>query len=262
MRANSRIFVVDRNSSNGVRVNDQFIPPGVVMPLRNGDSLMIGSIRLMFYDNASLIPKASSNPSEDHLRLVTILPSMNSYDDKIAIKAEIEEENVDFKKAADITDISVLRDDYEKLRLAYELSKVALTVDLSVHLEKALDLIFEILPVDRGVVLLVDQNTGTLATHQVKLRSSDDEGKEILLSSTILKRVYETRKVLVTMDASQDKSLQAAASVMRGQMRTVICLPLVGHNKVLSSNLHCRCMELFIWMQVMQFRTFLARTYQ
>jgi adenylate cyclase len=135
-----------------------------------------------------------------------------------------------------VTDINVLKEDYEKLRLAYELSKVTLTNDLSVHLEKSLDLIFEILPVDRGVVLLVDQNTGTLATHHVKLRSSGEEGKEIVLSSTILKRVYESRKCLVTMDATQDKSLMAAASVMHSEMRSVICLPLVGHNKVIFAN--------------------------
>ena len=224
---------MDRNSSNGVRVNEQFIEAMVPTPLRNGYSLMIGSIRLMFYENAAAIPKHQAKPFEDHLKLVTILPSSNSNDEKIAIKAELEEENVDFKKVDLVTDINVLKEDYEKLRLAYELSKITLTNDLSVHLEKALDLIFEILPVDRGVVMLVDHNTGTLVTQQVKLRSSDDEGKEIMLSSTILKRVYESRKVLVTMDASQDKLLQAAASVMHSKMRTVVCLPLLGHNKVL-----------------------------
>ncbi|KAJ3262019.1 hypothetical protein HK103_003862 [Boothiomyces macroporosus] len=222
----------DRNSSNGVRVNDQFVTPGVPTPLRAGDTIMIGSIKLLYYESLAAIPKQATKGTEDNLKLVTILPSLNSYDEKIAIKAEIEEENVDFKKVDLVTDPNVLREDYEKLRLAYELSKVTLTNDLSVHLEKSLDLIFEILPVDRGVVLLVDQNTGTLATHQVKLRSAGEEGKEIVLSSTILKRVYESRKCLVTTDATQDKSLQAAASVMHSQMRSVICLPLVGHNKV------------------------------
>lgn len=231
-----RVTVVDRNSSNGVRVNDQFVTPGVPTVLLNGDFLNIGSIRLMYYNSLAEIPKLQNKPAEDNLKLVTILPSVNSYDEKIAIKAELEEENVDFKKVELVTDLNVLKQDYEKLRLAYELSKVTLTNDLSVHLEKSLDLIFEILAVDRGVVLLVDQNTGTLATHHVKLRSSGDEGKEIVLSSTILKRVYESRKCLVTADASQDKALMAAASVMSGQLRSVICLPLVGHNKVFRIN--------------------------
>jgi adenylate cyclase len=238
---------MDRNSSNGVRVNDQFITPSVATPLRNGDCLMIGSIKLMYYESYAAIPKQQAKSAEDNLKLVTILPSLNDYDDKIAIKEELEEENVDFKKVELVTDINVLKEDYEKLRLAYELSKITLTNDLSVHLEKSLDLIFEILLVDRGVVLLVDQNTGTLATHHVRLRSSDDQGKEIILSSTILKRVYESRKCLVTTDASQEKSLQAAKSVLQGKMRSVVCLPLVGHNKVLYSS--SRYMELFIWMR-------------
>jgi pSer/pThr/pTyr-binding forkhead associated (FHA) protein len=259
--SNHRITVTDRNSSNGVRVNDQFIAPMVPTQLRNGDIVMIGSIKLLFYENLAAIPKQQIKNSEDNLKLVTILPSHITYDEKIAIKAELEEENVDFKNVNLVTDINVLKEDYEKLRLAYELSKVTLTVDLSVHLEKALDLIFEILPVDRGVVLLVDQNTGTLSTHQVKLRSSDEEGKEIILSSTILKRVYESRKVLVTMDASRDKSLQAAASVLHSQMRTVICLPLVGHNKV-NYAFNGRSMVLYIWMPVMLSLISQERIYQ
>ncbi|KAJ2994944.1 hypothetical protein HDV02_001173 [Globomyces sp. JEL0801] len=231
-RKKDSVSIMDRNSSNGVRVNEQFIVPGVPTQLRAGDGIMVGSIKLLYYDSLAAIPKQPTKTTEENLKLVTILPFHNSYDEKIAIKAEIEEENVDFKKVDLVTDVNVLREDYEKLRLAYELSKITLTNDLSVHLEKSLDLIFEILPVDRGVVLLVDQNTGTLATQHVKLRTAEDAGKEIVLSSTILKRVYETRKCLVTNDASQDKSLQAAASVMSSQMRTVICVPLVGHNKV------------------------------
>lgn len=208
------------------------------MIIRNGDTLMVGSVKLMFYSS----PKESETGDTmdakkkqivNHLKLVTILPPENEYDEQIAIKAEIEadEETIDFKQVDLVENISTLKEDYEKLRLAYELSKIALTNDINVHLEKSLDLMFEILPVDRGVVLLVDQYTGTLATQHVKLRSAVGGFEEIVLSSTILKRVYETRKCLVTMDASADVSLAAANSVVASHIRSVICLPLIAHNK-------------------------------
>ena len=232
------MYVVDKKSSNGVRINDQFIPPNVPMIVKTGDCIMVGSIKLIYYDSVKSakgteVEKPSS--TDQHLKLVTILPPENNYDEQIAIKAEIEADDqvIDFKRVDLVDNINTLKEDYEKLRLAYELSKITLTNDINVHLEKSLDLIFEILPVDRGVVLLVDQNTGTLATQHVKLRRGiEEDGKEIVLSSTILKRVYESRKCLVTMDASQDTTLQAAASVMHSHIRSVICLPLIAHNKV------------------------------
>jgi adenylate cyclase len=113
-----------------------------------------------------------------------------------------------------------LREDYEKLRLAYELSKFSLDGDITALLEKSLDMLFEILPVDRGVVLLVDQKTKYLGTHYVKLREGkSNEGKEILLSSTIIDKVYYSRICLITSDACEDPQLGKADSVRYGQIR-------------------------------------------
>lgn len=84
---------------------------------------------------------------------------------------------------------------------------------------KALDLMFEILPVDRGVVLLVDSSTGFLSTHYVKLAESQATEREILLSSTIIHKVFYSRKCLITSDACEDPMLGQAASVRHGQIR-------------------------------------------
>lgn len=83
-------------------------------------------------------------------------------------------------------------------------------------------------------MLLVDQKTGFLGTHYVKLREGKEanEEREILLSSTIMKKVYYSRKCLVTSDACEDPMLGKAASVKYGQFRSVICVPLVAHGKV------------------------------
>ncbi|RKP04200.1 hypothetical protein CXG81DRAFT_8565 [Caulochytrium protostelioides] len=242
-------YIRDRNSSNGVRINDRLIEANTYVPLKDHDVITVGTISLHFYTTAysandpffggNLLAKSTpagpNGSTEDpNLKLVTILPSEKKYEDAVVIRTEMNaEDSVDFRKASDVEDISTLREDYEKLRLAHELSKVSLTYDITRLLAKSLNLIFEILPVDRGVVLLVDQTTGILGTHYVKLREGkSNEGREILLSSTILRMVYYSRKFLITSDACEDPMLGKAASVKHGQIHSVICVPLMAHNKV------------------------------
>lgn len=75
--------------------------------------------------------------NDRNLGLVTILPSERKYEETITVRAELSGQPADddFRPAVDVHDVNVLRDDYEKLRLAYELSKVGLT-EINVLLEK------------------------------------------------------------------------------------------------------------------------------
>lgn len=231
-----RYALKDTASANGVRLNDKQLVPNELYPLRDNDEIQIGQFALKFFDVNHKDKNAVSadNEENNYTKLVTILPSEKKYEETVTIRAEIEaEEEVAFSKSDQVADIDTLRADYEKLRLVYELSKTSVTDDVNKILSKSLDLMFEILPLDRGVVLMVDQSTGFLSTHYVKLRSnSKDEKREILLSSTILNKVFYSRKCLVTSDACEDPMLGKAASVRHGQIRSVICVPLIAHGKV------------------------------
>ncbi|KAJ3206787.1 hypothetical protein HDU67_007946 [Dinochytrium kinnereticum] len=243
-RSENGYYIRDRNSSNGVRINDVMIAPNTPRTLVDGDRISIGTINMTFVAEGKEPPQVLGGPNahrvsnritDDNLKLVTILPSEQKYEETVTVSAELpaDDGETDFCKGDEITDVNTLKEDYEKLRLAYELSKISLTNDITPLLAKSLDLMFEILPINRGVVLLVDENTGNLAPHYVKLREGKSiEGREILLSSTILRRVFDTRIALISKDACEDPMLGKAASVKYGQIRSVICVPLVAHNKV------------------------------
>ncbi|KAJ3033092.1 hypothetical protein HDV00_006737 [Rhizophlyctis rosea] len=259
-RGEKGYLLKDRNSSNGVKVNDIPIQPGTFSHLlKHQDVILIGTISLIFvedrppptpaatpptsltsspiHNRTSLHPTSPTTTTQDdsYLQLVTILPSEQKYEETVTIRAELpaDDDTDDFLKISALTNLETLKQDYEKLRLAYELSKLSVTNDITSLLAKSLNLMFEILPVDRGVVLLVDKNTGILATHYVKLREGKaNEEREILLSSTILRKVYYTRKCLITSDACEDPLLGKAASVKTGQIRSVICVPLIAHKTV------------------------------
>ncbi|TPX32988.1 hypothetical protein SmJEL517_g04037 [Synchytrium microbalum] len=253
-------FIRDRNSSNGVRVNGTLLDPTKPTLLVHGDVINIGMCVLTFYDiperaahkpepdlplfafdslSRATVGRRQQHPlkSQSLAELVTILPSDNKfYENKFMIREEVQMEtssSLDFAPAANIDDAAMLAEDYEKLRLTYELSKVSVTEDITELLERSLELIFQILMVDRGVILLVDRATGILATHLVKLRpGSDPDVREIMLSSTILKKVLQSRIALITSDATRDPNLERSASVRQGSIRSVICMPLIAHNKI------------------------------
>ncbi|KAJ3108775.1 hypothetical protein HDU97_000175 [Phlyctochytrium planicorne] len=244
-KIDNNYYIRDKNSSNGIRINDVMIPPNTPKILNEGDRISIGTITMTFVpegkeppDNLGPNPHRQSTriaARDDNVKLVTILPSEQKYEETVTVSAEIpaDDGEVDFCRGQEIKDMNTLKEDYEKLRLAYELSKISLTNDITPLLAKSMELMFEILPIDRGVVLLVDENTGNLAPHYVKLREGKSiEGREILLSSTILRRVFDTRIALISKDACEDPMLGRAASVRYGQIRSVICVPLVAHNKV------------------------------
>ena len=65
------------------------------------------------------------------------------------------QEEADFLPAGEIGDMDVLRQDYEKLRLAYGLSKLGVTDDLEELCHYMLDLLFSVLAADRGLFLLL-----------------------------------------------------------------------------------------------------------
>ncbi|KAI9136332.1 hypothetical protein BKA69DRAFT_1104918 [Paraphysoderma sedebokerense] len=231
--SDGKFILRDRNSSNGVKVNEKYIHQ--FQQLNDRDVIQIGSVVLTFYDDKNDVSTRRPSDVDSNLKLVTILPSERKYEETVSIRAELDgDPEPDFVSVKEINDVDVLKQDYEKLRLAYELSKVSLTSDITDHLTKMLDLMFSVLPVDRGVVLLVDKNTSLLTTNMVKLREGKGyEGREILLSSTILQRVYNTRKCLITSDACEDPDLGKSKSIAKGQIRSVICVPIIAHDQVL-----------------------------
>ena len=238
-------MIVDLNSSNGVRVNEKRVPQII---LKHNDMIQLGAQFLTFVNPLEKPKKSVSlartthsmarttrdtqyfdqeTPFED-VKLVKIKIDAQLY----RISAEIEPIEEDFTKLDGTVDIDNLKRDYEKLRLAYQLSKRSFTINTQKHYEHMLDLIFAVLPIDRGVVLEIESQD-QLRACMVKIRDNKDEKKEIELSSTILSRVFNSKKCLITVDTSIDPDLGKSQSIVKGNIRSVICLPLIAHNKVL-----------------------------
>ncbi len=102
-------------------------------------------------------------------------------------------------------------------------------------LRHVLEIAFEALPVDRGFILMRDQETGELECELVRQGEHVEfrpEG-EVPISKTMLESVIRERVALLTYDALSDQRLASTESVRIHQIRAAMCAPLWSGEKII-----------------------------
>ena len=136
----------------------------------------------------------------------------------------------EFLPEREISDVEVLRRDYEKLRLAHELGRsIGLEVNLELLLEQIIMKAFELIPADRGVILLMEE--GGPSPKIAKTR--DGKNEHIVLSKSILNEVVTNKASVLSSDATMDSRFSAAHSVIMQGIRSTMTVPLIHHDELL-----------------------------
>ncbi|MCA9694883.1 MAG: FHA domain-containing protein, partial [Myxococcales bacterium] len=208
----------DVGSLNGSFVNGEKITEHV---LRHGDQISLGNTTYRFVED---------RPAEDlPLRKVTMMGDQVQSQVQSTLSAKSR-----FLPASAIKDTNALRADYEKLRIAHELSqKLSLDTDLDELLQKIVDETFQLIRADRAVILLLNQDNDELEPRYV--RQKRDE--EIKLSRSILEEVKKGRRAVLSSDALVDERFKAAKSIIMQGIRSTMCVPLV-YNDILLGAIH------------------------
>jgi adenylate cyclase len=203
----------DLGSSNGTFVNGRRVRE---LKLREGDEISLGNSRFVYRDGDKERPTSPN---------VTVVASAQSIP---AFLAQIEHvEEAEFRPAEQLNDISALRLDYEKLRIAHEFHRqVGLERDQKSLFDKILNVAFQLLAADNAVLFLVDESTGELEPQMVRNRRKDSE--EVVLSETVLKRVTETRQAVLTADAILDSRFSSSESIVAQGIRSAMAVPLLA----------------------------------
>ncbi|MDY0000991.1 MAG: FHA domain-containing protein, partial [Polyangia bacterium] len=201
---------------NGVRVMERV--------LEEGDEFTLGSTRMVFTRKDDEAPKSEER--------VTISPEM--LESHIRQKIDVLSSR-EFLPEKDIYDVNILRRDYEKLRVAHEVgTALSLEVKLDSLLEKIMDKAFELLPADRGVILLMNPATEELESQVVKRReTSRDKDEEIILSRTIVNQVVQTKSAVLSSDAAIDSRFSGAHSIIMQGIRSTMSVPLLFRDELL-----------------------------
>ncbi len=212
-----RFLFRDLGSLNGSFLGTNRISEHV---LGHGDELVLGSTHLRF---------VAETPTEQSLKQVTIGPiTVES-----VVRAKLDAgSSGDFLPEKQITSVDALRGDYEKLRIAHELGRaIGGVLDLEQLLPKILDKSFEMLPADRGVILLLED--GALKPRYVKHKNKKDGDKQIVLSTSILAEVQQNKRAVLSSDASMDSRFSGKQSIIMQGIRSTMCVPLLHGSDLL-----------------------------
>jgi len=228
-RDDGSYYIVDGGSRNGTYLNGTMIEEPV--ELSNGDRITIGSTDLYFQGEEEEADGTDADGSFHRADRGTV--TIHNEEVQTHIRSRVPQKVRDrFLPEEEIEDTDVLRRDYEKLRIAHELSgSIGLEMDLDVLLEKILDKAFELFPADRGVILLKNDETGELTP--MEARSETEEGvADVRISETILSKVVDKKEAFLSSDAMSDSRFSGSESILVGQIRSTMSVPMLHDDEL------------------------------
>jgi|JI10StandDraft_1071094.scaffolds.fasta_scaffold200725_2 adenylate cyclase len=208
-------FLQDMGSRNGTYVNGVQITGRT--PLNDGDTITMGSSRLIFEDQR--------RPATPALDRVTIHPGTFTESAIRSMLPARTDAQRDFLSEDLLKDDAQLRRDYEKLRIAFELNQaVGDALEIEALLDRILDKAFEFTHADRGVILLMTPD-GRPVPRATKTREGQDAHVDI--SQTILSEVIDNHHAVLSSDATMDSRFGGSHSIIMQGIRSTVCVPLL-----------------------------------
>ncbi|MBU1220998.1 GAF domain-containing protein [Myxococcota bacterium] len=213
-----RYLIKDLGSLNGTYIRGQRITEYI---LEDGEEIAMGSTLLRF------VSSADQKPAKD----VEISPDGVASQIHQTIQAEGAE---NFPPESAITDVNVVRRDYERLRISHEVATyLGVQTDLNTLLAKILTKIFEIFACDRGIIFL-PAGDGKMRPIVSRFRNQDDEEDgNIVVSQTILSNVVNNKEAVLSSDASMDSRFNTAKSIIIQGIRSTMSVPMIYGEKLL-----------------------------
>ena len=211
---NGTHIIRDAGSLNGTWINGTRVNEHTFV---DGDQLQLGNSIFRYQADPAL--KAKLAPSK-----VTMMPGQVQSE----IRSKVGVGNR-FLPVAEITDPAVLRSDYEKLRIAHELSqKLAVDADLDRLLQQIVDETFALIKADRAVILLYTPEDDQLTPRYV--RQKRDE--EVKLSNSVLDEVKRSKQAVLCSDAMVDERFKTAKSIIMQGIRSTMAVPMLVNDRL------------------------------
>ena len=213
-RVGEAFIVGDLKSSNGTFLNDARVERA---ELADGDRIRVGRTVLLFSGDgqepsaASAVDIVPGSSSADGSRIVRSLP-----EDSILMAAPEDGQNRGLARAR------------SNLQVMYRTAlAVSHTLEIDELLGRILELVFEWVEADRGCIMLLDPETGSLRSKARRDRQAG-AAETMAISRTILDYVLDNAEGVLTSDAQDDDRFAGGNSVVRTGVREAICVPMRG----------------------------------
>lgn len=214
-RNGGEFLICDLDSFNGTFVNGV---PIKEQTLVHADQIKIGSLALLFLlgeseetGSGSLVHLDGSNLVSQSTRQMR--PETLLHQTEQALLRSDEHERV-------ARDLAAL------LKIGSRINLLRHTKDLQ---QEILNSIFEVVPVDRGAILL---SQGENEFSSLYGRDREDENKPVHISRTVVDKVMAESVAIVTNDIRTSETLSTAQSLLVAQITSLMCAPLIVFEKV------------------------------
>ncbi len=236
-------WIEDAGSYNGTLVNEIRVEK---RPLRDGDVILVGNTELQ----ASLPTKKGSSTNQRLLvtqELSASQPMLVRSAEQMALP-ELDRVGLDnYLKAAGISDVHDITEGEDAAqqqgRLLRQAQQFAVLYDAAMSMQKNLGLddivdtvgeyvlqVFKV--VDFVNVVLMDPETSELVPILTRNRKGITQD-DIQISNTIISEVINSKRAVLTSDASTDDRFSGAQSIMMYGFRSLLCVPMITMERVI-----------------------------
>jgi len=242
-----RCELTDLESRNGTYVNGLRVD---IATLESGDVVAIGNYKLIFV-LSGYTPSGDGHPAGPKEAAID-QPTLSISGDRSLVELGDSDSSLDMGKtimrpvdeimrpiaggtpialaeelSKESPQVSQLRKKTRMLSVLYQASKALISAtSLDDLLEKVMDLVFENVSAKRGVMILVDGQTGEWIPEKVRYASDAKAGEKIVLSKSIAGVALRERKSVLINDALVDPSFKSQESVKLLGIRSAMCVPL------------------------------------
>jgi len=190
--------------------------------LAHGDIIAIGDTLMLFNAEEPAKSTSAAAPSPN-----SSLANEPPGSDTIRIRRPLIDSDSAIEERRDLARTKAAR----QLSALYHLSSAVHELhDEESLLAKILELTFQVVPAERGVIL-IDDTTGALRP-RAHLNILSRRGEVPRPSRTILAEVLATREGVLTTDAPDSARLLSGISIVEQNIRSVMCVPLVYRDKL------------------------------
>ncbi|RMF72190.1 MAG: FHA domain-containing protein [Planctomycetota bacterium] len=215
--------IEDLHSANGTWLNGVRLQKPA--RLKHGDQIRVGGTLLVYTGDQTTEKFSGSKVPRDFVTL-----DAGSMDSAIVASVPSNEDSVIL--AAPDTAYAV-----KSWRAMSDLSQaIGNLLTPEQLLPRVLDIIFEEVQSERGVVFILDEETGEFLPEVVRMRRetrNDPAQASIIASRTIMQHVVESRDGVLSTNAVGDERFRSGKSVLNLGMRSVICAPIIAREQVL-----------------------------
>jgi two-component system NtrC family sensor kinase len=236
LRRHNRTWVIeDLGSANGTYLNGVRITQP--SPLQHGDQIRLGSTLLVYAGDE--LPK-KPGPMTVGTDLVDLDAGAKQWDASIVSSMPSSEDSV-------IIAAPELAEAARSLQVMHELARlIGSGVSADQLLQGIMNIVCAQVPVDRGLILLVDEAAGRLEPRVFHSRLIEDEkdGKprRVHASRRIIDHVLQRREAVLCTNAMADQRFaeDKTGSIHSYGLRSVICAPISARDRVLGV-IHIDC---------------------